>query len=143
MQVNVSWWIRGLKHTRNIYNNQSITSMESSRRVQWGTISQNVYYCQGQCLFHSVLCDYCENCELMTKALVAAGVKGIPSSKYLCIDATLCDVTVTQFGTDYKFRKHDCITRRCSECGKCKLKIILEALNVNLLRLNNPVTWHK
>ena len=89
------------------------------------------------------LCDYCENIELMTKALVAAGVKGIPSSKYLCIDATLCDITVGQFGTDYKFRHHNCIQRQCTECGKGKLKLTLDNMNGDLLKLNRTVSWHK
>ena len=63
------------------------------------------------------LCNHCENCNLMTKALVAAGVKGIPGNKYAAIEATLCDVSSGQFGTDYKFRRHQCINRECDECG--------------------------
>ena len=34
------------------------------------------------------LCNSCENCNLMHKALVAAGMKQIPSNKYLCLDGS-------------------------------------------------------
>ena len=89
------------------------------------------------------LCDYCENCELMMRALVAAGVKGVPSSKYQSIESTLCNISSGQYGTQYHFRRHECISRECTECGKGKLKIILEDLNSDLLQLNRTVTWHR
>ena len=89
------------------------------------------------------LCDYCENCELLSKALIAAGIKGIPSSKYAAIELTLCDFTSGQFGTMYKFRRHSCINRLCDKCGKGKLKIILDEANIDLLCLNKTVSWHK
>ena len=89
------------------------------------------------------LCDSCENCNLMTKALIAAGLKGLPSSKYSAIESTLCNISTGQFGTDYRFRRHSCISRQCEECGKSKLKITLDELNSDILKLNKPVTWHK
>ena len=45
------------------------------------------------------LCDYCENLNLIRKSLVAAGLKGLPSTKYDCIDTTLCAISHGQFGT--------------------------------------------
>ena len=89
------------------------------------------------------LCDYCENAELMMKALVAAGVKGIPPNKYIAVDATLCDVRSGQFGTNYSFCNHTCIVRECDRCGKQKLKLSLQQLNEDLLKLNRTITWHK
>ena len=89
------------------------------------------------------LCDYCENCSLMMRALVAAGVKGVPATKYLAVEATLCDITTGQFGTDFRFRRRDCITRICKDCGQSKLREAIEILNEDLLKLNNTVTWHK
>ena len=89
------------------------------------------------------LCDHCKNCDLMTKALVAAGVKGIPGSNYSAIESTLCDVTSGQYGTEYKFSKHQCINRYCDECRNWKLKAILVEENKDLLTRNNTVTWHK
>ena len=77
------------------------------------------------------------------RALVAAGVKGVPSTKYLAIDATLCDASNSQFGTEYKFKKRECILRNCQHCGKVRFKIHLDELNTELLSLNNVVTWHK
>ena len=89
------------------------------------------------------LCDYCENCELLCKALVAAGVKSIPSNKFACIDSTLCSLRTGQFGSSYTFAPHECITRDCSECGKSKLKVTIQESNAELLRLNKKITWHR
>ena len=36
------------------------------------------------------LCDICKNCDLLRKALLASGVKHIPTNKYACVDASLC-----------------------------------------------------
>ena len=49
------------------------------------------------------LCNYSENCNLLIKSLVAAGVKGIPPNKYLAVDSILCDLRQGQFGTTYTF----------------------------------------
>ena len=38
------------------------------------------------------LCDICENCELIRKAIVAAGVKQLPSNKYQSLDSSFCDI---------------------------------------------------
>ena len=80
------------------------------------------------------LCDYCKNCELMMRALVAAGVKGVPSTKYLAIDATLCDASNRQFSTEYKFKQQECILCNCQHCGKVRLKIHLDELNTRVVK---------
>ena len=97
----------------------------------------------GQIPLNQCLCDYCENCDLMLKALVAAGVKGVPRNKYSAIDITLCDIRLGQFGTDYEFCSHTCISRGCNQCGTDKLKIVITDLNSELLKLNKPISWHK
>ena len=97
----------------------------------------------GSTPINQCLCDYCENCELIMKGLVAAGIKGIPPNKYLAIDATLCDARSGQFGTGYEFCGHSCITRQCNDCGKDKLKVRIEEINADLLKLNRTITWHQ
>ena len=89
------------------------------------------------------LCDICENCELLRKSLLAAGVKNIPPNKYACVDATLCEIRHGKFGTSSYFPPIDCIDRNCSECGKHKLRQVIQDNNVELLNLNRRVTWHR
>ena len=89
------------------------------------------------------LCDYCENCDLMIKGLHAAGIKGVPGNRYIAIDKTLCDLRFGHFGTDYEFCSHKCIFRECDECGKNKLKKVIEDLNSDLLKLNKNISWHR
>ena len=45
----------------------------------------------GRTPLNQCLCDYCENCKLLRRALVAVGVRGIGSNKYNVVDSTLCD----------------------------------------------------
>ena len=97
----------------------------------------------GSTPLNQCLCDHCENCSLMIKGLVAAGVRGIPPNKYLVIDSTLCDLRTGQFGTSYSFATHECLTRNCEDCGKHKLKIHIDELNSDLLKLNKPITYHR
>ena len=89
------------------------------------------------------LCDYCENCELLRRALVAVGVIGIPSNKYTSVESTLCDLRMGQFGTDYEFCMHKCISRQCEHCGKDKLGDVIRRMNENLLTTNRSLTWHR
>ena len=90
------------------------------------------------------LCDICENCDLLRKALLAAGLKQIPAKKYQCTDATLCSVRQGKFGTDYFFPPIKCVDWQCMECGVSKLKALIECeSNAKLLKLNNRVTWHR
>ena len=92
------------------------------------------------------MCDYCVNCELMMKSLVACGVKGIPPNKYLAIESTVCDVRNGHFGEicgKQQFAQRDCIYRDCMECGVNKLKLTIEDLNRDILRLNRPITYHR
>ena len=89
------------------------------------------------------LCDYCENCELMMKALVAAGLKGIPPNKYALMEMSMCDTRTGQFGTNYTFPKHKCVSRECEDCGRRQMKIMIAANNKKLLEDNKVITWHQ
>ena len=91
------------------------------------------------------LCDNCENCDLIMRALVAVGLKGIPSNRYSCLEHSFCDIRQRQFGTSYSFAQKDCITQNCNNCGTFKLCTLIEdtASNSELLRLNQTFTWHQ
>ena len=85
------------------------------------------------------LCDYCENCELLRRALAAVGIKGIPSNKYTVVDATFCDMQQGQFGTTSKFNRHNCITRECSDCGWTKLSERINQMNQQVLKTKKDI----
>ena len=87
--------------------------------------------------------DTCENCELIRKALLASGIKNIPSNKYSCVDSTLCNIRQGKFGTSYTFPPMACIKRECTDCGKKILKELIENSNNDILTLNKKITWHR
>ena len=91
------------------------------------------------------LCDLCENCELLRKALLAAGVREIPHNKYACVDATLCSIREGKFRTAFKYPPMQCIKRDCEDCGQVHLRnsIYSAASNEEILKLNRRVTWHR
>ena len=89
------------------------------------------------------LCDYCENCNLLRRALVAVGIQGIPSNKYTVLDSTMCDIHHGQFGTGYQFSLAKCIMCNCNDCGKMKLGEVLKTLNEDLLKSSKILTWHR
>ena len=99
----------------------------------------------GQTPVNQCLCDYCENCDLLICALIAVGLKNIPSNKYKCLDSTFCDLREGQFGTSYTFAAKKCIQRQCTDCGTAKLRSIIDESNSDLLTLknNSHVTWHR
>ena len=138
------WLIRGLKYIRSTLNNLNSTDMGIISKSTMRTYKPNFIRLSGSTPLSQCLCDYCENCELMMRALVAAGLRGVPSTKYLAIEETLCDtVSIGQFGTNYSFRKHECISRDCNECGPAKFKKIIYSLNEDLLKLNSTISWHR
>ena len=97
----------------------------------------------GQTPANQCLCDICENCELIRKALLAAGIKNIPSNKYACVDMTVCDVRLGHFGTTYSFPPLDCINQDCRNCGQFKLRKIINDNNSDLLKTNKRIMWHR
>ena len=97
----------------------------------------------GQTPVNQCLCDYCENCDLIIHALLAVGMKNIPSNKYKCLDSMFCAIHEGQFGTSYTFAPKTCIRHTCTECGMDKIRKIIETANEDLLRINKSITWHK
>ena len=101
------------------------------------------FFLAGSTPLNQCLCDYCENCDLICRALSGVGVQGIPGNKYSAVDSTLCGLRTGMFGTGYAFAHHSCVMRNCEDCGKNKLKVVIEELNKELLELNRPMTWHR
>ena len=97
----------------------------------------------GKMPVNQCLCDYCENCNLLMKALVAVGIKGLPLNRYACVDTSFCTSRHGQFGTSYAFASRKCIRRECSECRSVKLRVKLQEINSDLLQLNRSFTWHQ
>ena len=89
------------------------------------------------------LCDICENCELMRKALIAAGMKNLQANKYECVDVTLCETRHKKFETTHSYPPIDCVNRTCEECGAFKLRKMIKDSNSQLLWENKRITWHK
>ena len=90
---------------------------KTSMRSYW---PKNVLL-SGKTPVNQCLCDHCENCNLLIRALLAVGIKGLPSNKYQCLDSTYCSIRQGQFGMPYTFAKKSCITHTCGECGTDKL----------------------
>ena len=97
----------------------------------------------GQTPANQCLCDICENCELIRKSLLASGIKSIPPNKYACVDSTLCTLRQGKFATSNRFPPINCVNRDCKNCGKCKLKVIIEDNNRDLLKTNKRISWHR
>ena len=99
----------------------------------------------GKTPVNQCLCDHCENINLIIRALVARGLKNVPSNKYNCLDSTFCSIRNGQFGTSYSFAPKACIRRTCSNCGVQKLRDMIETnkCNQELLKTNKTLTWHR
>ena len=97
----------------------------------------------GQTPANQCLCDICENCDLIRKALIASGLKQIPVNKYACVDSTLCNLRLGKFGTKNSFPPIDCVNRECTDCGKLALKKLISENNCELLNTNKQISWHR
>ena len=71
------------------------------------------------------LCDKCENFEQLLKALIAVGMKNVPSNRYKAVDSVVCSDRYSQYGSKFTFPRRDCIEGTCSECGVSMLDNIL------------------
>ena len=69
----------------------------------------NYVLLSGKMPLNQCLCDYCENCDLIMKILIAAGVKDLPRNRYECLDESLCSIREGQFGTTYTFAPCKCL----------------------------------
>ena len=99
----------------------------------------------GNTPLNQCLCDYCENCDLIIKALNGIRIMDLPGNKYVAVNSTLCIQRESQFGTHYEFAPHQCIMHSCEMCGEQKLKQLLESNSTNrtVLAANRQMTWHK
>ena len=134
------------------YMGRDISEIFAATRVsqEWSNVDDHNKVLQTQVHFtvwsnplNQCLCDLCDNLELLRRALVAVGVKGIPPNKYDILDSTTCDVWHSQYDTSYKFSMYKCITRNCAHCGKNKLGDIVKSLNTEVIRMNKALTWHR
>ena len=91
----------------------------------------------------SSLCQGCENCEKIIKALLAIGMKCIPSNRYEGVNAIVCDTRIKQAGTASSFAKLDCINGNCTECGVENLVQKIMNENQKLIEDKESVTWTK
>ena len=116
------------------YHQNGIISMT----IMW-TYKPKYFVLAGKTPLNQCLCDYCENCQLLLRALTAVGFKGIPANKYTAVNQTLCTARNPQFGTSYHFAHHSCITRQCDSCGSKQLKAIIDDLNEDILKSNKSM----
>ena len=115
--------------------------LQQKEYQKYGTIGKSTMrsykpkniFLSGSTPLSQCLCDSCENCELMVKALVTAGLKGIPPNKYALVEMSMCESRTGQFGTSYSFPLHKCLSRECEECGRRKIKIMIEYMKLNLV----------
>ena len=119
------------------YHTQGVISKTSMR-----TYKPKYVLLSGQTPVNQCLCNYCENCQLLIRALIAAGMKNIPSNKYQAVEQSLCTTRYRQFGTGYTFCVHTCTTGHCNDCRN-KLKYRLEDSNADKLKNNPKITWHR
>ena len=89
------------------------------------------------------LCDKCENFEQLLKVLMTIGMKNIPSNRYHAVDSVVCKHRISQFGSDYTFPRHDCITGTCPNCRERILEDQIHNANEASFAQNRQLTWHK
>ena len=113
---------RFLLHTWNEIYNLYLQQPEFHRH---GVISKSTMrsykpkyvFLAGATPLNQCLCDYCENTDLIIRALAGVGLEGLPGNKYRAVDSTMCTLRDGQFGTGYDFAPHDCIMRNCAICA--------------------------
>ena len=91
----------------------------------------------------SCLCEDCENCKKIIKALLAIGLKCIPSNRFQGIRAIMCPDRYLQIGTTYKFPRMECMNGTCNDCG---IKTLYEDIlkeNKDIINQHKTVTWKK
>ena len=89
------------------------------------------------------LCDRCENCELLLKAMHSIGMTDIPSNRYHAVDFVVCSEQHLQVGGDFMFPNLQCILGKCDHCGENQLEGKVCTSNADLIRDKKMLTWHK
>ena len=100
----------------------------------------NVFLC-AKTPMESSLCQGCENCEKVIKALLAIGLKCVPANRYEGVNAIVCQQRSVQHGTSSSYAPLKCIQGKCDQCGVDKLieKILKE--NTEIMQRKSTVTW--
>ena len=89
------------------------------------------------------LCDKCENCEQLLKALTAVGMKNVPSNRYAAVDAVVCADRVEESRTRFSYARKECLFGSCANCGELLLEENLRNSNLELFCENKNMTWRK
>ena len=99
------------------YHSHGILSMSSMKAYRL----KNILLC-GKTPLDQCLCDKCENCEQILKALLFIGVKNLSSNRYAAVNAIVCQEREQQMGSDFAYLKLTCIQGKCNACGVSMLE---------------------
>ena len=113
----------------------SLSSMKTYRPA-------NILLC-GDTPLDQCLCDKCENCEQLLRALQAIGMKGIPSNRYHAVDKVVCPERHVQTGTGFSFPMNRCLTGECEMCGEKLLENVIQNENPTFFYDNRQISWRK
>ena len=136
--------IETLEMTRKRYLEQSeyhkygIISMSSMKSYQPSYIMLSSKTPLDQCL-----CDKCENFEQILKALLAIGMKCVPSNRYAAVDRVVCSNRCVQSGSEHSFPKLQCISGECQNCGEHELYDVIKCNNEQIFSDNKRISWRK
>ena len=87
------------------------------------------------------LCQGCENCEKIIKALIGIGLKGIPGNRFAAINCVMCEQRIKQANTEFSFAPIECITGECEKCSVESLYESIKEQNLQMFQSNAAMTW--
>ena len=120
------------------YHKNGIISMSSMKAYR----PSYIMLC-GKTPLDQCLCDKCENCEQLIKALIGIGMKNVPSNRYSAVNCVVCPERIEQSGTEFKFPRKECLNGNCEQCGEASLAEKLRSSNQTLFNDNKTMTWRK
>ena len=120
------------------YHKYGIVSMSTMKMYR----PRYILLC-GETPLDQCLCDKCENFEQILKALIAIGMKCIPSNRYDAVDSVVCSTRHKQFGSDFEFPNMDCLAGKCENCGEHLLHEVITGGNEQLFLENKRISWRK
>lgn len=91
---------------------------------------------------NSCLCEVCTNFELLTKALIGSGMKGMKGNTKAAVDATVCPYSDATDTSVARYGKRLCIWRKCNLCGTDLLRKELESENKEMILENRDTIYH-
>ena len=120
------------------YHTHGVISLSTMKEYR----PANIMLCSNTPL-DQCLCDKCENCEQILKALHAVGLRSIPSNRYAAVNSVLCECRHKQFGSEFTFAGKDCVLGNCQNCGKSSLEKQIRDANSDALVQNRNMSWRK